>query len=183
MGRLFSADQSIEPRGKDHGKNIKVKRKRKRWNLGGKRVIPLRRPEPSADVAVGGGDAAEHGDEEPDGVVSDVDGEGPARARDGDAAPRALGQVDVVHPGARGDDAAEGGDGVQERGVDQDGAAGHHERGARGLRFRRGGGEEGPERRARGVQVVDAEARPQRGGEVRVRAAQEEDPWLGRGRG
>jgi len=139
----------------------------------------LRRPEPSADVAVGGRDSAEHADEEPDGVVSDVDGEDLACAGDDDAAARALGEVDVVHSGARGDDAAEGGDGVQERRVDEDGAAGHHERGARGVRFRGGGREEGPERRARGVEVEDAEARPQRGREGGVRAAQEQEPWLG----
>ena len=142
----------------------------------------MRRPEPSADVAVGGRDAAEHADEETDGVVSDVDGEDLARAGDDDAAARALGEVDVVHSGARGDDAAEGGDGVQERGVDLDGAAGQHERGARGVRLRRGGREEGRERRARGVEVVDAEARPQRRGEGGVRAAQEQEPWLRRAR-
>ena len=121
-----------------------------------------------------------YGDEEPDGVVGDVHGEDLARARDGDAAARAGGEVNVVHSRARGDDAAEGGQGVHERRVDEDGAAGDDERGARGVRLRGGGGgggEEGAEGRARAVEVQDAVARAQRRGEGGVRAAQEEEPW------
>ena len=43
-------------------------------NLGGERVLALRRPRAAPDVRLGGGDPEQHGDDEADGVVGGVDG-------------------------------------------------------------------------------------------------------------
>jgi len=66
-------------------------------DLGAEGIVPLERPEPAADEPLGGGDAAQHVDEHADGVVGDVGGVDGAGVGDGDAAARALGEVDVVH--------------------------------------------------------------------------------------
>ena len=55
-------------------------------------------PSAAPDVRLGGGDPAEHGDDEPDGVVRRVDGEGRAGVGDGDPAAAAGVEVHVVHP-------------------------------------------------------------------------------------
>lgn len=70
------------------------------------------RPEAAPDVALAGGDAAEHVDEEADGVVGDVGRVDAAGVGDGDAAARALVEVDVVEPRADCENAAQRRDGV-----------------------------------------------------------------------
>jgi hypothetical protein len=145
----------------------------KEVDLGAERVVPLDRPEAVADEPLGRGDAPEHVDEHSDGVVGDVRGVHPPGVGDDDAAARALVEVDVVDGGGRADDAAKGGDGVEERGGQVDGAGAPDDRGARG--FEHGGGEEDRERLARGQEVEDAEPLAQRCGEGRVHALEEEN--------
>jgi len=71
-------------------------------------IVPLERPEPAAEEPLGGGDAAQHVEEHADGVVGDVGGVDGAGVGDGDAAARALGEVDVVNARGRADEAADG---------------------------------------------------------------------------
>jgi hypothetical protein len=111
-------------------------------DLGAKQVIPLDRPQPAPDVAVGRRDFPEHVDEEADGVVGHVGGEYLAGAGHEDAPARALGKVDVVQAGGGGHDAAEVRRCVKEGGVYADGAAADDEGSSRGLGLRRGGGGE-----------------------------------------
>lgn len=128
-----------------------------------------------ADEALGGRDAPEHVDEHAHGVVGDIGGIDAPGVGDGDAAARALVEIDVVNAGARVDDATQRANRVEERGVHADNAAPHDDGGARGLGQGRGGGEEGHERLARGRQVEDAEAFAQRGIEGPIVAAEEEE--------
>ena len=67
-------------------------------NLGGERVLAVRGPPAAAEVRLGGGDPAQHGDEEAHGVVGRVRGEGVPGVGDGEPAAAAGVQVDVVQP-------------------------------------------------------------------------------------
>ena len=150
-------------------------------DLGAERVaVPLHAPEAAADEPLGGRHATEHVDEQADGVVGDVGGEHPAGVGDNDAAARALVQVDEVNARRQARDAAEGRDGVEERGVHGDQPRPHDDGGTRRLRGGRCGGEEGRERRALGggEEVEDAEAPAQRGVEGRVHVGDEKEDDL-----
>jgi len=116
----------------------------------------LHRPEAAADEPLGGGDAPEHVDEQADGVVCDVGGVDRPRVGDGDAAARALVEVDVVNARAGAEDEADGRDGVEERCVHAGAVSTNDDRGASGVGPRRGGGEESGEGLAQGVEVEDA---------------------------
>ena len=74
----------------------------------------MQRPEPAPNEPLRRRDAPQHVDEHADGVVGDVGGVDGAGVGDGDAAARALGEVDVVNARGRADEAADGGDGVEE---------------------------------------------------------------------
>ncbi|CAN6247874.1 unnamed protein product [Urochloa humidicola] len=76
-------------------------------------------------------------------MVGDVGGVDPAGVGDDDAATRALVEVDRVDARGRGHHAAEGGCGVEERGVHPAGATPNDHRGTGGVRH--GSGEEGRE--------------------------------------
>ena len=62
------------------------------------------RPQSRADEAIGGGDTAQDVDEQRDGVVGDVVGEGVADAGDGNSAEATGAEVDMVGAGGGGGD-------------------------------------------------------------------------------
>lgn len=80
--------------------NQKNKKSKQKLNLEAKWVVSLERPQSGSDEAVGGGHTAEDVDQQPNGVVRHVIGEGGAGVGDGDSAAAALGEVDVVDAGA-----------------------------------------------------------------------------------
>jgi hypothetical protein len=152
-------------------------------DLGAEGIVAVERPEPAADEPVGGGHAAEHVDEQADGVVGDVGGVDRAGAGDAHAAARALAEVDVVQPGPRAVDEAERRDGVQERGVHADGVAPHgHQRAGR-VRAAGRRGQEGGERRARREEVEDAVPLAQRREEPQLSDAEHQERRQRRGLG
>lgn len=79
-------------------------------HLGSKRVISSLQPRALPEVPVSRRYPPEDVEQERDGVVGDVLGEGGAGVGDGDAAPAALAEVDVVDAGAGADDDPEGGE-------------------------------------------------------------------------
>ena len=70
----------------------------------------VQRPEPAPNEPLRRRDAPQHVDEHADGVVRDVGRVDRPRVGDGDAAVRALGEVDVVNARGRADEAADGGE-------------------------------------------------------------------------
>jgi hypothetical protein len=152
-------------------------------DLGAERVLPLLRPKPAPNESPGFCQSTQHVDEQADGVVGDVGRVNAAGVGNDDATSRALVEINVVDARGCADDAAQGGHGVEERGVPAEGPAPHDHRGARRLRQSRGGGEEGREWLAGGEEVEDAEAFAQRRTEGRVHASDEEERREGLRRG
>lgn len=138
-------------------------------------MVSLHRPESTTDEALASRHAAEHVDEQADGVVGDVGGEHSAGVGDEDATARALAEVNEVDARGEADDAAEGRDSVEEHGVHACWAGAHDDGGQRGLLRGSCGGEEvtDTEWLARREEVEDAETLAQRSVEGGVLQADE----------